>query len=187
MKNIIDRLSQYIEISEQAKIRFAEFIVQKKFIKGALLLRGSEICRHIYFLKKGFARGFVNQDGKDITSWFAEENDIVTSLYSFVSQKPSFENIEILENSTLYTISYENLQELYDQYPEFNLIGRRFMEKYYVELMVRTMSLQFQPAKERYYQLLTHQPALLKRATLGHIASFLGISQETLSRIRSKI
>ena len=148
---------------------------------------GGDVCQHIYFMKKGFARGFFNQDGKDITLWFAVENDIATSLYSIVTQKPSFENIEILENSILYAISHDNLQHLYHQYPEFNLIGRRFVEKYYVELMARTMSLQFQTAKERYQQLLTHQPQLLQRASLGYIASYLGISQETLSRIRAKI
>jgi cAMP-binding proteins - catabolite gene activator and regulatory subunit of cAMP-dependent protein kinases len=176
-----------LEISEQVKVKLTEFIVHKNLTKGTLLLEGGETCQHIYYIKKGFVRGFFNQDGKDITAWFAVENDIATSLYSFVTQKPSFENIEILENSILYVISYDNLQQLYHQYPEFNLIGRRFVEKYYVELMARTISLQFQSAKERYQQLLVNQPQLLQRASLGHIASYLGISQETLSRIRAKI
>lgn len=187
MKSIIDTLSQYLEMSEHVKMKLAELIVLKKLKKGTLLLKEGETCQHIYFMKKGFARGFFNQDGKDITSWFAVENDLATSLYSFVTQKPSFENIEILENSILYALSYDSLQQLYHQYTEFNLIGRRLVEKYYVELMARTISLQFQTAKERYQQLLVHQPQLLQRASLGHIASYLGISQETLSRIRAKI
>ena len=187
LKSIVDRLNQYLEISEQVKLKLTEFIEPKKFTRGTLLLEGGETCQHIYFMKKGLARGFFNQDGKDITSWFAVENDLATSLYSFVTQKPSFESIEILENSVLYAISYDNLQQLYHQFPEFNLVGRRFVEKYYVELMSRTISLQFQSAKERYQQLLAHQPQLLQRASLGHIASYLGISQETLSRIRAKI
>jgi CRP-like cAMP-binding protein len=112
---------------------------------------------------------------------------LATSLYSFETQTPNFENIEILEDSTLYAISYESLQYLYHHYPEFNLLGRRLVEKYYVELMERTLSFQFQSARERYLQLLTNRPQILQRASLGHIASYLGISQETLSRIRTKI
>jgi CRP/FNR family transcriptional regulator, anaerobic regulatory protein len=107
-------------------------------------------------------------------------------MYSFVSQKPSFENIEILEPSVLYAISYDNLQKMYLEFPEFNLIGRLFTEKYYIELEERVMSLQFLTAKERYEKLLIQQPMLLQRVTLGQIASYLGITQETLSRIRGK-
>lgn len=187
MKNIIDKLSQYMEISEHAKIKLEELIVLKKLKKGTILLKEGGICQYIYFLKKGFARGFFYQNGKDITSWFALENDIATSLYSLITQKQSFESIEILEESILYAISYENLQQLYQLFPEFNLVGRQFVEKYYVELLARTMSFQFQSAKERYLHLLTHQPQLLQRASLGQIASYMGISQETLSRIRTKI
>ncbi len=187
MKNVIDRLSQYFEISEEAKTRLAESIERINSKKGTLLLKGGEICQHIYFFEKGFARGFFYKNGKDITSWFALENDVATSLYSFETQTPNFENIEILEDSVLYAISYKNLQFLYHHYSEFNLLGRRLVEKYYVELMERTLSFQFQSARERYLQLLIHRPQILQRASLGHIASYLGISQETLSRIRTKI
>jgi CRP/FNR family transcriptional regulator, anaerobic regulatory protein len=187
LKNIIEIVNQYSEISEDAKTELGKFIIQKKVKKGTLLLEAGTTCRHLYFLQKGFARGFYYQKGKEITSWFALENDIVTSLYSFVGQKPSVESIEILESSMLSAISFEHLQQLYEKYPEFNLIGRRFAEKYYVDLFIRTMSLQFQSAKERYLHLLASQPQLLQKASLGHIASYLGVSQETLSRIRAKI
>ena len=125
------------------------------------------------------------QDGKEITTWFASENDAVTSMYSFITQKPSYETIEVLEDCILYEINYENVQLLLKKYPEFNLIGRLLTEKYYIKLEERTMSLQFQSATERYLKLL-QQPQLLQKASLGMIASYLGISQETLSRIRKK-
>ncbi len=187
MKNIIDRLNQHFEISAEVQKKLTEFIVQINPKKGTLLLQGGEICQHIYFFEKGFARGFFYKNGKEITSWFALENDVATSLYSFETQTPNFENIEILEDSTLYAISHKNLQYLYHRYAEFNLLGRRLVEKYYIELMERTLSFQFQTARERYLQLLTNRPQILQRASLGHIASYLGISQETLSRIRTKI
>jgi CRP/FNR family transcriptional regulator, anaerobic regulatory protein len=185
--NDILNINQHLKVSEQAKIMLDKIIIQKDYKKGKIILKEGEICKHLYFIKNGFARGFISQNGKDITSWFAFENDVATPLYSFVTRKPGFESIEILEDSTFYAISYENIQQLYRQFPEFNLIGRIVTEKYYIELMTRTMSFQFQSAKERYLQLIANQPQLLHRASLGHIASYLGISQETLSRIRTKI
>jgi CRP/FNR family transcriptional regulator, anaerobic regulatory protein len=186
LKAILHNLSQYITISEQAKTKLAEIIVLKNYTKGSILLKEGEVCQSLNFLKTGLVRGFFNQKGKDITSWFAMDNDVATPLYSFVTRKPSSEIMEIMEDSEVYSVSYDDIQQLYRQFPEFNLVGRVLTEKYYVELMARTMSFQFQSAKERYLQLLAHRPELLQRVSLGHIASYLGISQETLSRIRAK-
>ena len=187
MENIFDILNQFATISEDAKVELLKIISIKKIEKGSIVLHQGNICRNLYFIKSGFVRGFYNQDGKEITSWFAFENEPFTSMYSFVSQKSSLENLEILEDSVLYDISYENLQLLFKKYSEFNLIGRLLIEKYYIELEERTISLQFQSAKERYQNIIDNQPQLLQKASLGMIASYLGISQETLSRIRNKI
>jgi cAMP-binding proteins - catabolite gene activator and regulatory subunit of cAMP-dependent protein kinases len=186
MQAIFENITQFAILSEQLKNELEKWSEKKEASKGDLLLEQGKICRYLYFLEKGFARGFYYHDGKDITSWFAFENDIVTSMYSFIRQRPGIENIEILETSQLYCISYVHLQRLYKEYPEFNLIGRLITEKYYIQLESRLFSLQYLPAKERYKKLLEEKPQLLQRASLGHIASYLGISQETLSRIRAK-
>lgn len=188
MDKLITIINQFANISEQAKIELNNIVSIKRFDKGSYIVEQGKTCKHLYFIKSGFLRGFYYQDnGKEITSWFAFENETVTSMYSFISQKPSFETIEVLEDSTLFEISYQNVQFLFKKYPEFNLIGRILTEKYYIELEERTMSLQFQTATERYLNLLQQQPQLLQKASLGMIASYLGISQETLSRIRKKI
>ncbi|MBL0304205.1 MAG: Crp/Fnr family transcriptional regulator [Cytophagaceae bacterium] len=187
MDKLITIINQFANISEQAKNELFDIVSMKGFDKGSYIVEQGKTCKHLYFIKSGFLRGFYYQDGKEITSWFASENDTVTSMYSFISQKPSFETIEVLEDSTLFEISYNNLQLLFEKYPEFNLIGRLLTEKYYIELEERTISLQFQTATERYLKLLQQQPQLLQKASLGMIASYLGISQETLSRIRKKI
>lgn len=161
-------------------------LVQKEVPKGHMLLEQGQICRYLYILDKGFARGFYSQGGKDISLWFAFEGDMLASLYSCVTQKPSYTNIEMLEDSVISGLSYAQLNELYRNYPEFNLIGRLITEQYFIELEERTLSLQFQSASDRYQRLIERYPQLLQRAPLGHIASFLGISQETLSRIRAK-
>ncbi len=187
MQFITNRLNRITTISEQARAELDRLVIRKEYPRGTLLLEQGKTCRHLYFLEYGFARSFYYQAGKDITSWFAFEDDIVTSMYSFTAQKPSFENIEILENSVLHSITHDQLQQLYNKFPEFNLAGRLLTEKYYIELEERTFSFQIQSATERYQIILNHQPELLQRASLGHIASYLGISQETLSRIRANI
>ena len=122
---------------------------------------------------------------KDVTNWFAKENEFVTSMYSFVSRNPSLETIEALEDSELDFISYKDLNELYSTYAELNMLGRIFIEKYYVELEERANSFQFQSAKARYAHFLEKNSTLFRRVKLGHIASYLGITKETLSRIRT--
>ncbi len=184
---ITEILQQFATISEQARTVLAKVITKRELSKGTLLLEQGKTCKHLNFLEIGFARAFYYRDGKEITSWFAFENDIVASMYSFTTQKPSLENIEIVETSVVHSISYDQLQQLYQKYSEFNLIGRLLTEKYFIELEERIFSLQNQTAKERYQEILKYKPELLQRASLGHIASYLGISQETLSRIRASI
>lgn len=100
--------------------------------------------------------------------------------------KPSFENIQFLETSTFFYISSNDLNELYKKYNDLNTIGRKMAEEYCVILEERIMSLQTETAEQRYNSLLKYQPDATQRISLGHIASYLGITQETLSRIRKK-
>jgi len=173
-------------MNKELKDDLAARITIKKVLKGDVLISEGKICNQLFFIKKGFLRGFHYHNGREITSWFGFENDFASSTYSFVSRKPGFEIVEAIENSILYVISWDDLNNIYSEYPEFNYAGRLLTEKYYVDLMERTLSLQFQTARESYEQLIVNQPHILQRASLGHIASYLGISQETLSRIRAK-
>ena len=187
MQKLLQILDNYASISEQTKTALSQIVIKSEFSKGHILLQQDKVCKNLYLVESGFLRGFNFQDGRDKTLWFASENDIVTSMYSFISQKPSFEIIEVMENSILYCIDYELLQNLYKTYPDLNLIGRLLTEKYYIELEERVLSLQFKTAEERYRHIIENKPALLQKASLGQISSYLGISQETLSRIRRKI
>ena len=186
MEHFFQILTKFMPLSAELRNDLASKVFVRKVDKGEILISEGKICNELYLIKKGFLRGFHYHNGKEITAWFGFENDIATSTYSFVSQKPGFENIEAIENSILYVISYDDLNRIYQNHPEFNYVGRLLTEKYYVDLMERTLCLQFQSAKESYEQLVSRQPYILQRASLGHVASYLGISQETLSRIRTK-
>lgn len=154
--------------------------------KNEFLLTEGKTCKHLYFLSQGAARGYYNLDGKEITHWFAFENDFVTSLHSFITGEPSVENIHLLEGSILFSISKESLTQLLNRYHEIERIVRLAYEKYYIRLEDRLINAQFKSAAERYEKLLLERPQILERVSLGMIASYLGISQETLSRVRGK-
>ncbi|HYE55243.1 MAG TPA: Crp/Fnr family transcriptional regulator [Chitinophagaceae bacterium] len=155
--------------------------------KNEFLVTEGKICRHLYFLQHGALRGYYNLDGREITYWFAFENDFVTSFHSFTTQQPSVENIQLLEGSVLWAITKDDLGSLLDNYHETERLLRIAYEKYYIRLEERFVNAQFKTASERYQSLLQQAPHLLERVPLGHIASYLGISQETLSRIRSRL
>lgn len=162
-------------------------VVTLKVSKGSMLIRKGERCNHFYIIQKGFARIFSVIDDKEITTLFARENDIVTSTYALFMQASSDESVEILEDSTLLKINYEEFLQRCNENPTLFKLYRYLMEKYYLALEERTLSLQFDDALERYRKLLARHPFILQRASLGSIASFLGMSPVTLSRMRAKV
>ena len=186
MEKLFLILGQLMPLSRELKEELSMKVFVRKAKKKEILISEGKICDHLFFIKKGFLRGFHYQNGKEITAWFGFENDFATSSYSFVSQKVGYETVEVIEDSILYVITHEDLDSIYEKHPEFNYVGRLLTEKYYIDLMERVLCLQFQSGKESYEQLVATHPHILKRASLGHIASYLGISQETLSRIRAK-
>ena len=155
--------------------------------KNDFLVSHGKRCRHLYFLQQGALRGYYSLEGKEITHWFGFENDFVTSFHSFITGQPAVENIQLLQGSILWGISRENLDSLLDRFPEIERLVRIVYENYYIRLEERFINSQFKSAAERYQNLLQQAPHIVERVPLGYIASYLGISQETLSRIRRRI
>jgi len=155
--------------------------------KNTHLVTEGKICRRLYFLEKGALRGYYTLEGKEITHWFAFQQDFVTSFHSFITGQPAVENIQLLEGSILWAISKESLAQLLNQHHEIERLLRITYEKYYIRLEERFINGQFKTATERYQSLLQQTPHIIERVSLGHIASYLGISQETLSCIRGRI
>jgi CRP/FNR family transcriptional regulator, anaerobic regulatory protein len=151
-----------------------------------LLLRARHICQNIYFIERGLLRCFYMKEGHEVCSWFMQEGDVIVSVASFYHQKPSYEYIQAIEESTLHYIGYQELQAIYRNFPEFNFVGRVLTEKYYLLSEQRLYSMRMQRAPERIDFLLQHQPELFLRVPAKYIASFLGITEVTMSKIRAR-
>ncbi len=182
----LDYLSSIITVSDALRNEIASFTLAKTVKKGHLITRNGDRCPNLYFVESGLMRGYYYNDDKEITNWFAREGEFATSFYAFITQAPAFENIEALENCELTQLPFDRLQQLYTSFPETERIGRLLTESYYIKLEGRLLGLQFTTAKERYDNLVKSNPLLVQRAPLGQIASYLGITQETLSRIRAR-
>ena len=182
---LIQTLNFISPLSAALDQRFRESIREEILPKRTLLLREGETSRRIYFINKGFARAYyVTRQGRECTSWFMGQGDLMISVYSFYTQKPAAEDIELLEDSELLSISWNQLQGIYADFPEYNYTGRKVTEKYYMLSEERTILLRTLSARERYERLLQLHPGITQKASLGQIASYLGMTQETLSRVR---
>lgn len=158
-----------------------------EYPKNYFLLKQGRPCKYIWFLVRGAVRYlYADVEGKESNVWFSFDNDVVTDAPSFVSQIPSNESIQLLEDSELYSIEYNQIQNLLQKHHSFALWYIKLVEKHYVsQIEDRIADLQFLSAKQRYEKLLTQFPNISNRISLGHIASYLNITQETLSRIRA--
>ncbi len=186
MQELLNHITAFHPLSSEAENALQDCFTKITLAKNDYLLNEGKVCRHLYFLEKGALRGFYNLDGKEITHWFGFEKDFVTSFHSFITGEPAVENIQLIEGCTLWAISKETLADLLNRYHDIERLVRITYEKYYIRLEERYVNAQFKSAKERYENLLQETPYILERVPLGFIASYLGISQETLSRTRSK-
>lgn len=182
---LIQTLNFIFPLSAALDKRFRESVQEEILPKRTLLLKEGHISRKIYFINKGFARAYyVTRQGRECTSWFMGQGDLMISVYSFYTQKPAAENIELLEDSELLSMTWNQLQGVYADFPEYNYTGRLVTEKYYMLSEERTILLRTLSARERYEKLLQLHPGITQKASLGQIASYLGITPETLSRVR---
>ncbi len=186
MNEIIDSIvAQYGILSAEARNDVKKLGQIRKVNKGDILVKEGDYSYELYFVAHGGARAYYLMDGKTITDWFAFENDFISSIVSFFLGVPSQHYIEILEDSTFMVLQLKDIEMLCDKYHDFERLARMSTTKTMLQLQQRIVSLQFKTSKERYHSLLEKYPQIELRAPLGDIASYLGITQETLSRIRN--
>lgn len=153
--------------------------------KASLIVKEGQLADKMYFIVSGCVRAFYNKDGKEITDWFAFEGDFISSRNSFYQNVKSKYNIELLEQTTFLEITREVMLTLLDKHHCFERLGRIAITKTMLQLQERIVSIQFETAQQKYESLLKMRPDLLQRVPLTYIASYIGITLETLSRIRN--
>ena len=185
--SVIETLNYFYPLSEGIKDYFRKHTYSCSFRKGKLLLKAGEVCEHIYFIKKGAVRGFIKDGTKDITTWITAENEVVSSISSLDIREPAQENMQAIENCEMLALTYSDFQDLYIKFPEFNIVARKLLQKYYQDAERRAFIARVANAEKKYRLFLTRYGHLANRIPLKYIASFLGITLETLSRVRKKL
>jgi len=183
MQQLIDYIQQFVTLSPEAIDALEKFAEIEHFPKSAFLLEQGQRCNKIWYVKSGMVRKYHLADGKEITAWIHVENDICTSLQSYAQNVPSCEYFQACEDTEVISITKTNSMKL-AEYHEFVVFTNALMEREFVNIDVHTKALNLRDAKGKYEYLREIAPEIVKRAKLGHIASMLGITQETLSRIR---
>lgn len=185
-ESLLDYLHSIYSLTPACRGELTRLLKVKELLKRELLLKKGQVCRAIYFIQHGLLRCYYHREEQEVCSWFMKEGDIVISVESFFRQKQSYETIQAIEDTVLFYILYDELQTLYKQFPEFNHIARVLTENYYCLSEQRLYAMRMMRARERYEFLLEHHPEFVWRVPAKYIASYLGITEVTLSKIKGQ-
>jgi CRP/FNR family transcriptional regulator, anaerobic regulatory protein len=186
MNDTQDFLKTYFEVDEQSLEPVAKLFSSLRLTKGSFFLKAGTPSNRLGFLKEGIIREFLDVNGKEITKWIATSGYFVADLASFKFGTPAKSNFQALSNCELYTIEKATYQSIPTLLPGWPLLENKFMAKCFMVLEERVVAHLSLPAEERYQQLFGNNPELFNQVPLQFIASMLGMSAETLSRIRKK-
>lgn len=188
----MDKIRNYIETITEVNDKdwdfFSSKLQRKYFPKKTSISNIGQVEDHISFIEKGIVRVFLpKEDEEEITFGFSFENEFISAYDSFLTQSSSKYQLETLVETSLLSISYSDLQEVYQQTKIGNLIGRLVAERLFILKSNRALSLLNDSAEQRYLNLFTERPNLIKEIPLKYIASYIGVTPQSLSRIRKHI
>lgn len=189
LKETVDAVvnSRFPEMSREGRQLLEKILIRKDIAKGEIPLNEGQICRELVFVGKGMLRQFYYKNGKDVTEHFSYEGCIIICIESFLKQEPTRLMVEALEPSTVYLFPYDMVQKLTKESWEINMFYRKILEYSLIVSQIKADSWRFETARERYSLLLEQHPEIIKRAPLSYIASYLLMTPETLSRVRSGV
>lgn len=189
----MEQIRQYFEHTIQQKINnkewtfFVSKLLRQDFPKNHIILKTGQIENYLSFVKTGIIRYYIPKLENDLTFSFAFDNNFVSGYDSFLTRKPSTCHIETLTNTTLWRLTYNDLQTIYNETEIGNLIGRKASEDLFLKKSKRELSLLNETTEQRYRNLFTEQPHLIQNIPLKYIASYIGVTPQALSRIRKRI
>lgn len=185
--NIDEILDNIYLLPQESKAALMCLLSEIEYPKGTRILQEKTRGTKIYFIKRGMVRSYARKGEKDVTFWFGKEGDSIFPLQTLFAGSTEYANVELLENTTLYILDMNELQKLYSQDIHIANWGRKYAESACIKSEKQFIERQFKPSAVRYRELLDEYPDITQRVSLGIIASYLGISQVSLSRIRARI
>lgn len=187
MNLLIQKIKDLISISEKDVIIIEDLFHRKFFKKGEHLLSEGEVCRYIVFIESGLVRYYLNNDGTEQTHYFNQEGEFVCDYMSFLPQSPSHVNIQALEDTVVYQVSAEGIQQFYREVANGEKFGRIAIEQVFVHVINQVVSLYTDTPDNRYLKFLSNYPRLVQRIPQYYIASYVGVKAPSLSRIRKRL
>lgn len=166
---------------------FAGIIERNTYNRGDIILGEGSVCRAMMYIEKGLVRQYYFKYDKEMTEHLACEHGVVICIDSYFNQKPSQLIVEALEDTVIWEIPYEAIERLASEVHDISYLYRHFLQNSLILSQVKADMLRFESAKDRYMKLMQHSPEIVRRAPLTHIASYLQMTLETLSRVRASI
>lgn len=187
MQNLIKAINHYISLSDQDIYLIEQLFVKIELKVNNCLLKAGEVCKELVFIDKGLLRHCINNDGKEETFYFSAEGDFVCDYDSFINKAASKKSIVAMEETTIYSISHGNIQQFYNKVTSGERFGRLLLEKTFIKAISHIVSTHTDTAEQRYLNFLASFRNIQQRIPQYYIASFVGITPQSLSRIRRRL
>lgn len=185
MENFSNNINKYIKPTEDDLINILHHFQTKEIKKGRFLVRSGQTSNEFIFIDKGCLRVFWERDNKEVTGWFAFEDDFFCELSSFIPQKSSTFGVQAIEDTTILYITRVEMEKLFEEVPVFETFIRKFWEQIISHLIGNMISFQTETAEKRYEKAMKN-PKLVQRVPLKYLSSYLGITPSSLSRLRKR-
>ena len=176
---------RYSTMTHEELDMLESILVPMKFQKGEVILPEGEVCKNIYWIAKGLVRQFYFKNGKELTEYMATENNICMCIESLFKEEPTRLQIMAIEPTMLYALPKDALEQASIKSVNIQMLYRKILEESLILSQVHADMLRFETAQDRYVKLVKQQPQLVLRAPLVYIASYLQMTPETLSRVRT--
>jgi CRP-like cAMP-binding protein len=186
-EKLISSIQSCINLTPKDINYINQLFKKKEIKKGDFFLADGQVCKCVGFIVKGLIRYYINHDGEEKTYEFGQEDNFVCNYESFLPQTPSTKIIQALEDCIMLQISYVDLQIFYQSVSGAERFGRLVIEQVFVQLLQALSSLYTDTPEYRYKKLIKEHPNLLQRVSQYHIASYVGVKPQSLSRIRKRI
>lgn len=183
---LIASLEKYHPLTPAVKDFIKTHLHMRKLPRKTFILKSGQACKELCFIYKGIVRGYMLEEEREITTWINTEGELVSSIAALAAQSPSPENIETLSYAEILVLDLEKLNQAYEVFPETNILARKLLQQYYADAENRAFIARLTKAEIKYRYFLNRHPSLSHRVPLKYVASFLGMTLETLSRTRKK-